>query len=326
MDKDKHVFVPSSQLFKAAYGRFALGAYSVNNMEQILGLMQGNAQAQAPFILAISRKARAYAGPHTLDSIVRLAADAYPEAILAVHLDHGDEVTCYNAIESGFYTSVMIDASHYPFEENVAITRRIVERARELGVSVEAELGTLGGVEDDIRVDENHAHLTDPAQAAEFVARTGITSLAVAIGTSHGPYKFAANQGLHLERLAAIQDRLPGFPLVLHGASCVPEEEVVRINAAGGALAETAQGLSEADIPRTVPLGITKINIDTDCRLVWMRVHREFFRDHPAGLDFREPGQTFMQAYAELVARRSTVLGSAGQLAAVRAALAPATE
>ncbi len=321
------MIVSTSQLFDVAYGRFAIGAYSVNNLEQILGLFRGNSRAEAPFILAISRQARAYAGPRTLEGVVRAAAEMYPEAVFAVHLDHGDEESCEDAINSGFYTSVMIDASHLLFEENLAVTRRVAERAHLNGVCVEAELGTLGGVEDQVRADEQHAHLTDPGQAAAFVESTGIDSLAVAIGTSHGPYKFSGKGGLHLERLAAIQERLPeGFPLVLHGASMVPPEEVARINAAGGALPDHAQGVSAADIARAIPLGLTKINIDTDCRLVWTRVHREFFRDHPAAIDFREPGRQFMAAYADLVARRSEVLGSAGRLSEIRRALGVAPE
>ena len=256
-----------------------------------------------------------------LEGLIRAAEELYPEAVFAVHLDHGDEETAYECIESGFYSSVMIDASHMPFEQNIATTRRVVEAAHARGISVEAELGMLGGVEEDIAVDEKHAMLTDPAEAEEFVERSGCDSLAVAIGTSHGAYKFKGRQSLHFERLAQIQERLPGFPLVMHGSSSVPRQEVERINAAGGALDPSARGVDEDDFARAVPLGVTKVNIDTDGRLVWTRVHREFFRDHPEKFDFRDPGKTFMAAYADFIAHKNEKLGSAGQLDKVRGAL-----
>jgi fructose-bisphosphate aldolase class II len=311
----------TADLFKVAYKSFAVGAYNINNMEQTLGLFQGNLQSQAPFIIQLSKGARKYAGVKMLEAILRAAQEIYPEAIFAVHLDHGDEPTCYQCIDSGFYSSVMIDASHEPYEQNVAITRRIVERAHDKGLSVEAELGMLGGVEEDIRVDEKHAMLTDPDQAADFVHQSGCDSLAVAIGTSHGAYKFKGKQGLHFERLAEIQQRLPGFPLVMHGSSSVPHEEVVRINAAGGQLDPSARGVDEDEFARAIPLGVTKVNIDTDGRLVWTRVHREFFRDEPAAFDFRKPGEIFVKAYADFIAHKNEKLNSARKLPIVRAAL-----
>ncbi len=315
------MIVTTKDLFKVAYGNFAIGAYNINNMEQCIGLFQGNLDSQAPFIIQISKGAREYARVKMLEGLIRTAEELWPTAIFAVHLDHGDEETCYDCINSGFYSSVMIDASHLPFEENVAITRRVVERAHERGVSVEAELGMLGGVEEHVRVDEKHAMLTDPDEAAEFVRRTGCDSLAVAIGTSHGAYKFKGEQGLHFERLAEIQRRLPGFPLVMHGSSSVPREEVERINAAGGALDPSAKGVNEDEFARAVPLGVTKVNIDTDGRLVWTRVHREYFRDQPAKFDFRGPGKIFMAEYARFIAHKNEKLGSAGQLERVRTAL-----
>ena len=215
----------------------------------------------------------------------------------------------------------MIDASHFPFEENVAITRRVVERAHARGISVEAELGMLGGVEEDIAVDEKHAMLTDADEAADFVRLAECDSLAVAIGTSHGAYKFQGGQGLHFDRLAEIQRHLPGFPLVMHGSSSVPREEVERINAAGGAMDPSARGVDEDEFVKAVPLGVTKVNIDTDGRLVWTRVHREFFRDQPEKFDFRAPGKIFMADYAGFIAHKNEKLGSAGRLEEVRAAL-----
>jgi fructose-bisphosphate aldolase class II len=315
------MIVTTKDLFKIAYGKFAIGAYNINNMEQCIGLFQGNLDSKAPFIIQISRGARSYARVKMLEGLIRSAEEVFPDAIFAVHLDHGDEAACYDCIDSGFYSSVMIDASHFPFEENIAITRRVVERAHAKGISVEAELGMLGGVEEDIAVDEKHASLTDPDEAAEFVSQAGCDSLAVAIGTSHGAYKFTGRQGLHFERLAEIQSRLPGFPLVMHGSSSVPREEVERINAAGGALDPSARGVDEDEFARAVPLGVTKVNIDTDGRLVWTRVHREFFRDEPEKFDFRGPGKTYMAEYAKFIAHTNGKLGSAGQLEVVRAAL-----
>jgi fructose-bisphosphate aldolase class II len=315
------MIVTTDALFKVAYGKFAIGAYNINNMEQAIGLFRGHIQAQAPMIIQISRGARKYAGVKMLEAIIRAAEETYPEAIFAVHLDHGDEATCYDCIDSGFYSSVMIDASHEPFEENVAITRRVVERAHAKGVSVEAELGMLGGVEEDIRLDEKLATLTDPDEAAQFVKLTGCDSLAVAIGTSHGAYKFTGTQALHLERLAEIQKRLPDFPLVMHGSSSVPQEEVERINAAGGALDPSAKGVNADEFVRAYPLGVTKINIDTDGRLVYTRVFREYFRDHPEVFDFRKPGFVLFDEFAAFIVEKSKKLGSYGHLEEVRAAL-----
>lgn len=315
------MIVPTKDLYKLAYGKYAIGAYNINNLEQAIGLFRGCIQSQAPFIIQISRGARAYSDKVFLEAIIRAAETVYPEAIFAVHLDHGDEQTCYDCIDSGFYSSVMIDASHEDFEENIAITRRVVERAHAKGISVEAELGMLGGVEEDIAVDEENACLTDPDEAKEFVERSGCDSLAVAIGTSHGAYKFSGSQGLHFDRIEAIQKLLPGYPMVMHGSSSVPQDEVRRINEAGGQLKEGAKGVDENEYFPAAKLGVTKVNIDTDGRLVWTRVHREFFRDHPEDFDLRGPGKIFMQAYADFIAHKNEKLGSAGQLPAVREAL-----
>jgi len=315
------MIVTTDQLFKLAYGKFAIGAYNINNMEQTLGLFEGHIKAQAPFIVQLSKGARNYANPKMLEAIIRAAEELYPEAVFAVHLDHGDEQTCYDCIDSGFYSSVMIDASHESFDENIAITKRVVDRAHAVGISVEAELGMLGGVEEDIAVDEKNAMLTDPNEAKEFVERSGCDSLAVAIGTSHGAYKFSGGQGLHFVRMAEIQKQLPNFPLVMHGSSSVPQEEVARINAAGGALLAGAKGVDVEEFARAVPLGVTKVNIDTDGRLVWTRVHREYFKNSPDGFDFRKPGKIFIPAYADFIVHKSQKLLSAGTLAGVREAL-----
>lgn len=315
------MIVTTADLFRVAYGTFAVGAYNINNMEQALGLFQGHVQAQAPFIIQLSKGARKYAGVKMLEAIIRACDAMFPEAIYAVHLDHGDEKTCYDCIDSGFYSSVMIDASHEPFAQNVAITRRVVERAHAKGLSVESELGMLGGVEEHITVDEKHAMLTDPREAKAFVEQSGCDSLAVAIGTSHGAYKFKGAQGLHFDRIAAIQAQLPGFPLVMHGSSSVPQQEVERINAAGGKLDPSAKGVNEDEFAKAVPLGVTKVNIDTDGRLVWTRVHREHFRDYPENFDFRKPGEAYVKAYADFIVNKAQKLQTASVLTQVRAAL-----
>lgn len=315
------MIVTTDQLFRAAYGKFAVGAYNINNMEQALGLFEGHAKAQAPFIVQLSKGARKYANPKMIEGIIRAAEELYPELIFAVHLDHGDEETCYDCIDSGFYSSVMIDASHESFEKNVEITKKVVERAHAKGLSVESELGMLGGVEEDIMVDEKHAMLTDPEEAREFVELTGCDSLAVAIGTSHGAYKFSGKQGLHFDRIAEIQKLLPNTPLVMHGSSSVPRKEVERINSAGGRIDSSAQGVNAGEFARAVTLGVTKVNIDTDGRLVWTRVHREFFKDNPEQFDFRAPGKIFVREYANFIMDKSNKLLSTNQLESVRASL-----
>ena len=311
------MIVTTKKLFEHAYGKYAIGAYNINNLEQIVGLFRGNLQSQAPFIIQISKGARSYTDKRFLEGLIRSADEVFPEAIFAVHLDHGDEEACYDCINSGFYSSVMIDASHAPFEENIAITKRVVDAAHAKGIVVEAELGQLGGVEEHVKVDEADAKLTNPAQAKEFVDRTGCDSLAVAIGTSHGAFKFSGSQSLHFDVLAEIQKQLPGFPLVMHGSSSVPQEEVARINAAGGNI-KGAKGVDATQFRKAATLGVTKINIDTDGRLVWTRVHREVFRDHPEVFDLRNPGKIFMQAYADFIAQKNDYLGSAGELESVR--------
>src|SRR3954453_19964223 len=315
------MIVTTAQLYKVAYKKFAVGAYNINNLEQTMGLFRGCMASKAPFIIQLSKGARNYTDKRMLEAITRTAEQMFPEAIFAVHLDHGDEQTCYDCIDSGFYSSVMIDASHETFDENIAITRRVVDRAHAKGISVEAELGMLGGVEEDIKVDEGHACLTNPDEAVEFVQRSGCDSLAAAIGTSHGAYKFKGQQSLRFDVIEAISQKVPGMPIVMHGSSSVPVEEVQRINAAGGQLDPSARGVAEDEYLPAAKLGVTKVNIDTDGRLVWTRVHREFFRDHPEQFDFRPPGKIFMQAYADFIAHKNENLGSAGQLDAVRASV-----
>ena len=315
------MIVTTAQLFKHAYGKYAVGAYNINNLEQTVGLFKGCIASKAPFIIQISRGARKYSDKRFLEGMISAADQVYPEAIFAVHLDHGDEENCYDCIKSGFYSSVMIDASHHDLEENIAITKRVVDAAHAKGISVEAELGQLGGVEEDI---VGSVKLTNPDEAKEFVKRTGCDSLAVAIGTSHGAFKFKAEPGkkfsLHFEVIEKIQKLLPGFPMVMHGSSSVPKDEVDRINAAGGKIKDSS-GVPEDQFLPAAKMGVCKVNIDTDGRLVWTRVHREFFRDKPEKFDLRDVGVPFIEEYAKMIAHKNQVLGSAGQLDGIRATL-----
>jgi fructose-bisphosphate aldolase class II len=324
------MIVTTNQLFKHAYGKYAIGAYNINNLEQTVGLFRGNlgkkkaneepadASVSAPFIIQISRGARGYTDKRFLEAMIRTAGQVFEDAVFAVHLDHGTEDACYDCIDSGFYSSVMIDASHEPLAKNIEITRRVVERAHAKGIVVEAELGQLGGIEEDV---QGSVRLTDVAEAVEFVEKSGCDSLAVAIGTSHGAYKFAGSQGLRLDRLAEIQKALPkNFPLVMHGSSSVPKEWVDRINNAGGKMKNTS-GVREDQYLPASKLGICKINIDTDGRLVWCAVLRETFRDKPEDFDLRTSGKAFMPAYAEYIIHKNQKLGSAGQLESLRKTL-----
>ena len=324
------MIVTTKDLFKQAYGNYAIGAYNINNLEQTVGLFRGNLgksksnddlvdpARSAPFIVQISRGARDYSDKRFLEAMLRTAEEVFPEVIFAVHLDHGTEEACYDCIDSGFYSSVMIDASHEELAKNIETTKRVVDRAHDRGIVVEAELGQLGGVEEDI---VGSVCLTEPDQAAEFVEKSGCDSLAVAIGTSHGAYKFSGSQGLRFDRLEEIKEVVPkNFPLVMHGSSSVPKEWVDRINNAGGKLAG-ASGVAEDQYLPAAKLGVCKINIDTDGRLVWCAIHRESFRDNPENFDLRPPGKLFMPAYADYIAHKNQMLGSSGQLEAVRKAL-----
>ena len=312
------MIITTKDLFKASYKKFSIGAYNINNLEQIVGLFRGNSQSKAPFIVQISRGARAYTDKSLLEALIRQSDKLFPDLIFAVHLDHGDEVSCHDAIDSGFYSSVMIDASMESFEKNIEITKRVVEHARQKGIRVEAEIGQLGGVEEDIAVDEVNVHLTDAKQAKEFVEKTGCDSLAVAVGTSHGAYKFSGDQRIHFDRLEEISNALSGVPLVMHGSSSVPQDEVKRIEAAGGKMSG-AKGVDENDLRDVYQHGVVKINIDSDSRLIWTRVHREYFRDTLNGIDLRDPGKIYMRDYADFIAHKNEVFGSANKVDLVRA-------
>jgi fructose-bisphosphate aldolase class II len=312
------MIVTTKDLFQHAYGKYAIGAYNINNLEQTMGLFKGNVESKAPFIVQLSKGARSYSHKLMLETMMTTADQIFPDAIFAVHLDHGDEVTCMDCINSGVYSSVMIDASHEPLEKNIEITKRVVDAAHAKGLVVEAELGLLKGIEEDVHA-ADHVY-TKPSEAEYFVKQTGCDSLACAIGTSHGAFKFHGDQKLRFDILEEIQKLLPGFPLVMHGSSSVPKEEVDRINAAGGNI-KGASGVDARQFLGAAKLGVTKINIDTDGRLVWCRVHREFFRDQPEKFDLRDAGKIFIPEYAKFIAAKNILLGSAGQTDALHAAL-----
>ena len=313
------MIVTTRELFKHAYGRYAIGAYNINNLEQTMGLFEGNVRSKAPFIVQLSKGARNYTHKKMLEAMMKTADEIFPDAIFAVHLDHGDEATCMDCIDSGVYSSVMIDASAFPYEKNIEITKRVVDAAHAKGLVVEAELGQLKGVEEDVKAAE-HVY-TKPEEVVDFVSKTGCDSLACAIGTSHGAFKFSGDQKLRYDILEEIQKKLPGFPLVMHGSSSVPPGEVARINAAGGEI-KGAKGVDATQFLGAAKRGVTKINIDTDGRLVWCRVHREFFRDQPAKFDLRDPGKVFMKEYADFIYEKNCLLGSAYRADEVRASLA----
>jgi fructose-bisphosphate aldolase class II len=296
-------------MFKKAYeGKYAVGAFNVNNMEIIQGIVEAAKQENAPLILQVSAGARKYANPIYLRKLVEAAIEDTGLDI-CLHLDHGEDFEiCKQCVDDGF-TSVMIDGSKYPFEENIALTKKVVEYAHSKGVVVEAELGKLAGVEDAIKVKSKDATYTDPDEAVEFVERTGVDSLAIAIGTSHGAYKFKGEPTLDFERLETITRLLPGFPLVLHGASSVPAEFVQLCNKYGGQIPGAA-GVPEEMLRRAAQLGVCKINIDTDLRLALTACIRQFFVEHPSEFDPRKylgPGRT---AIKDMVAHKMrNVLG-----------------
>ena len=302
--------VPIKILYQHAYGNFGIGAFNVFNAETVHGVFRGASKVSAPVIIQLTPVARDYMNPEMLRGILDAAGKIYPDVTYTVHLDHGNYDHCTSAIESGTYNSIMIDASHEPFEENIRITRDIVEKAHKNGIAVEAELGILSGVEDHISIDEKHALYTDPRQAQEFIQRTECDSLAVAVGTSHGAYKFSGGQGLQLDILQDLQQRIPGFPLVLHGASAVPVEEVQRINLAGGKINEGAKGADDHELLQAISFGVCKVNIATDMRLIWTRIHREFFHDTPELFDMVVPGRAYMSALESFVAQKCTFLKS----------------
>ena len=307
--------VTTKEMFaKALVSDYAIGAFNVNNMEIIQGIVDAAKIEQAQIILQVSAGARKYAKPAYLLKLVEAAIEDTGIDV-ALHLDHGEDFEiCKSCVDGGF-TSVMVDGSKHPFEENIALTKQVVDYAHDHGVVVEAELGKLAGVEDNISVDARSAKFTDPDEAAEFVARTGVDSLAIAIGTSHGAYKFKGDPYLDFDRLKEIHALIPETPLVLHGASSVLKEFVDRCNEYGGEI-PGAQGVPEEMIRESVKYGICKVNIDTDLRLAMTAEIRRFFVENPAEFDPRKylgPGRAAITRMVQHKIRN--VLNSSGTLA-----------
>lgn len=303
-------------LYNHCYGKYAIAAVNVFTMEQVHGLFSAAQETESPVIVQITPAARNYAHPKMLMSMIKAAAGIYPKTVFAVHLDHGVEEHIDDAIKDQ-YTSVMIDASHDDFAMNIKRTKAVVEKAHQKNIVVEAELGVLSGVEDDMNIDEIRARYTDPAQAKEFVDRTGCDSLAIAIGTSHGAYKFSGGKGLQFSVLQKIQEQLPGYPLVLHGSSKVNRENIKSINQYGGKLPENANGVPDEELKKAIGYGICKVNIATDLRLLWAKVYREFFSEQPELFDPVIPGKEYMKAYKEFMAERFEILGSKGKVSSL---------
>ena len=279
--------VTTEEMFKKAYaGGYAIGAFNVNNMEMIQGIVAAAQEEKAPLILQVSSGARKYANPKYLKKLVEAAVEDSGLPI-CLHLDHGDSYDlCKSAIDDGF-TSVMIDASHHAFEENIKITSEVVKYAHDHGVVVEAELGRLAGIEDNVNVSDANACYTDPDQVEEFVGKTGVNSLAIAIGTSHGAYKFKGEAKLRFDILEEVGKRLPGFPIVLHGASSVIPEYVAMINQYGGTM-PGAKGVPEDMLRKAASMAVCKINIDSDLRLAFTAAIRKHFAENPAHFDPRQ--------------------------------------
>ena len=306
--------VSTTDMFKKAYeGGYAIGAFNVNNMEIVQGIVDAAKEEQSPLILQVSAGARKYAKHIYLVKLVEAALEDTGLPI-ALHLDHGDDFEiCKSCIDGGF-SSVMIDGSKHDFETNVALTKKVVEYAHAHGVVVEGELGRLAGVEDDVNVSEKDALFTDPDQAAEFVERTGVDSLAIAIGTSHGAYKFKGEPYLDFERLEKVGKLLPGFPIVLHGASTVLPEFVEKCNKFGGSI-PGAQGVPEEMLRKAASMSVCKINIDTALRLAMTASIREFFVNNPSEFDPRKYLGPARDAIKGMVQHKiKNVLGSSGKL------------
>ena len=307
--------VTTTEMFKKAYaGKYAIGAFNVNNMEMIQAIVEAANEEKSPVILQVSAGARKYANPVYLRHLVQAAVET-TDIPVAMHLDHGaDFEICKASIDSGF-TSVMIDASSHPWEENIEITRKVVEYAHAHGVVVEAELGKLAGIEDDVNVDAADAQFTSPDEVEEFTQRTGIDSLAIAIGTSHGAYKFKPGQDpkLRLDILEEIGKRLPGFPIVLHGASSVPQDKVAIVNKFGGHMPD-AIGIPESELRKAAQMAVCKINIDSDLRVAFTAAIRQHFSEQPSHFDPRQYLGDARAMMKEIVKHKIVnVLGSAGK-------------
>ena len=318
--------VTTTEMFRKAYdGGYAVGAFNVNNMEIVQAITEACREENAPVILQVSKGARAYANHTYLVKLVEAAVLECPNIPIALHLDHGDSYElCKSCIDGGF-TSVMIDASSKSFEENIALTKKVVEYAHDHGVVVEAELGSLAGIEDEVNVSAEHASYTRPEEVEEFVSRTGCDSLAIAIGTSHGAYKFTPEQctrneqgilvppPLRFDVLKEVSKRLPGFPIVLHGSSSVPQDYVKMINDNGGKM-PNAIGVPEEQLRKAASMSVCKINIDSDLRLAMTGTIRQYFNEHPDHFDPRQYLKPARANIKEVVRHKLIdVLGCAGK-------------
>ena len=308
--------VTTTEMFKKAYeGGYALGAFNVNNMEIVQAITEAAGELHSPVILQVSAGARKYANATYLRKLVEAAVIENPDIPIALHLDHGaDFEICKSCIDGGF-TSVMIDASKYPFQENIEITKKVVDYAHERGVVVEAELGKLAGIEDDVNVSAEDSSYTQPEEVEEFVSKTGVDSLAIAIGTSHGAFKFkpGTKPQLRFDILHEIEKKIPGFPIVLHGASSVPQEYVKIINEHGGALKD-AIGVPEEQLREAARSAVCKINIDSDLRLGLTAGIRQVMFEHPDYFDPRQYLTVARQNVKDVVAHKiKDVLGSEGK-------------
>ncbi|MBD5608121.1 MAG: class II fructose-1,6-bisphosphate aldolase [Desulfovibrio sp.] len=305
--------VGPKEMFKKAYeGRYAIGAFNVNNMEIMQGIMAAAVQEKSPVILQVSAGARKYAGQVYILKLVQAAMEEEPDIPVVLHLDHGPSYEMCKACIDGGFTSVMIDGSHLPYEENIAITKMVVDYAHPRNVWVEAELGKLAGVEEHVKSD-SHVY-TDPDQAVDFVKRTGCDSLAIAIGTSHGAYKFKGDATLDFPRLETITQKMPGYPLVLHGASSVPGEFVEMCNKYGGKVGG-AKGVPEDMLRMAAQMGVCKINVDTDIRLAVTATIRKFFVEQPEQFDPRSYLSPAREAVKDMVAHKiRDVMGSSNTI------------
>lgn len=310
--------VNTKKMFEMAYKNgYAIGAFNVNNMEITQGIVDAVAEDKAPLILQISRGARKYASMSYLKAIIDIAVKENPNIPIAMHLDHGDTFEiCKQCVDEGF-SSVMIDASSLPFEKNIDVTKKVVDYAHSNGVVAEAELGQLGGIEEDVagvRSEEVSKHLTDPDQAVEFIERTGCDSLAVAVGTSHGAYKFKNEPKLAFDVIQQIGEKLPGFPLVMHGSSSVLKEFKDLINKYGGNM-PNAMGVPEEAISKAAKMAVCKVNIDTDLRMALTAKIRQVFAENPAEFDPRKYLGPAREAIKSMVKHKLHILGCNGKAA-----------
>ncbi len=323
--------VNSKKMFEQAYKNgYAIGAFNVNNMEIVQGITEACKEENAPVILQVSKGARAYANHTYLVKLVEAAVQECPEIPIVLHLDHGPDFETCKAVIDGGFTSVMIDGSHLPFEENVALTKKVVDYAHDVAargryITVEGELGTLAGIEDEVKVEHGNESYTKPEEVIEFVERTGVDSLAIAIGTSHGAYKFKPEQctrnekgilvppALRFDILEEVSKKLPGFPIVLHGSSSVPQDYVAMVNENGGKM-PNAIGVPEEELRHAASLSVCKINIDSDLRLAMTGTIRKFFNDEPSKFDPREYLKPARANIKEVVRHKLiNVLGCAGK-------------